>query len=144
MYLDKDRSATSIIFLCEVFFLVQKNKRDCLEAFVTCTKDVSRERTHNDTTPPYKTIPIPEDNHIVEILIFNPTPQSDSNEQRVANPTMSLSPPQYAIHFNPDEGPGYILNKLLTHGSQGEVYLVTSLYDGRPYVLKNIAHDIRS
>lgn len=41
----------------------------------------------------------------------------------------------YVVHFT--EGNGYVLVKPLSHGTQGEVYLVRSLTDGKLYVRKH-------
>jgi len=43
----------------------------------------------------------------------------------------------FAIVFEDPPGPGYILIRPLSHGSEGEVYLVYSMDSGEEYVLKD-------
>jgi serine/threonine protein kinase len=49
---------------------------------------------------------------------------------------MSTSTGRHAILFK--ESPGYILSRPMLHGSQGQVYLVLSLKDGKPYIRKKL------
>jgi serine/threonine protein kinase len=49
---------------------------------------------------------------------------------------MSTSTGRHAIIFK--EGPSYILSKPLRHGSQGQVYTVISLKDGKSYIRKRL------
>ncbi len=49
---------------------------------------------------------------------------------------MSNSTGKYVILF--EEGPGYVLGRSLSEGSQGQVHLVISVKDGRSYVRKKL------
>lgn len=53
--------------------------------------------------------------------------------------TAGSSLQSYVVHF--PEGSGYILIKTLSHGLQGEIYLVRSLTDGKVYVRKHSSFD---
>lgn len=43
---------------------------------------------------------------------------------------------RYVILF--EEGPDYILSEPLSHGAQGQVYLVISIKDGKSYIRKKL------